>query len=183
VLARPPFAELHSAPPAPSLRDLVLQPWSQNFDPSSPLSQPVSTVKIVPRWVGSCAAGTTAPRNRDRERATQPSKFPPRISRKPPAARGFGRSESAGCGLAAPKAKTKSFNTEHTEKRGEIQSILCSVISVDFLCVLCVSDFFPGWRITSNTFGQSQSNRQQLPRRISCSAACGGGCGPPSVRP
>jgi hypothetical protein len=126
----------------PAFRDLVLQPWSQNFDPTSPLSRPVGAVKIATRWVGSCAAGTTAPRNRDRERATQPSKIPPRISRNHLPARVFGRSKSADCRLATPKAKTKSFNTEHTEKRGEIQSILCSVISVDFLCALCVESFF-----------------------------------------
>jgi hypothetical protein len=61
-------------------RCLVLQPWSQNYDPTSPLSQPSDAAKLVSQWVGSRAAGTTAPRNRDRERATQPSKILPKVS-------------------------------------------------------------------------------------------------------
>ena len=57
------------------LRDRVLQPWSQNIEPPSPLSQPVAAAKLVLQWVGSSAAGTTAPRNRVCKRATQPAKI------------------------------------------------------------------------------------------------------------
>src|SRR4029077_20504835 len=73
-----------------------------------------------------CAAGTTAPRNRVRKRATQPAKI-------------------------LHETQTKSFNTEHTKKSGEIRLVLMSVsvgsvISVDFLCVLCISVFF--WSVS-----------------------------------
>jgi hypothetical protein len=90
------------------------------------LSHPVRTVKIHVTVGWECAAGTTAPRNRVRKRATQPAKI-------------------------LHETQTKSFNTEHTEKSGEIRLVfmsatLASVISVEFLGVLCVSDFFPELR-------------------------------------
>ena len=92
------------------------------------MSHPVRTVKI-PFTVGwECAAGTTAPRNRVRKRATQPAKI-------------------LHASWPRQKHKQKTFNTEHTEKSGEIRLVLmpaiaASVISVEFLRALCVSDFF-----------------------------------------
>jgi hypothetical protein len=90
------------------------------------LSHPVRAVNIALTVGWDGAAGTTAPRNRVRKRSTQPAK-----------------------NLAW--YEPKSFNTEDTEKSGEIRLGLMSANSgsvtyVEFLRVLCVSVFSWGDR-------------------------------------
>lgn len=148
------------APGRPSLafRNLVLQPGSQNFNPISPLSQPVRTAKIYFTVGWDCAAGTTAPRNRVRKRSTQPAKI-------------------FHAGWPRQKHEQEPSKKENTLKSGEVRfgqlsAMGGSALSVDFLSVHYGAGFFQERRllqIRSDNFDEIVRGffrRFRLPRHV-----------------
>jgi hypothetical protein len=155
------------------IRVLVLKPQSQNFAPSSPLSQPFDNVKMLIVGWGVALRG-----RRPREigyvsALPSPQKSLPACWHRP---------------LDNNSKKISTQRTQRTQRKAEKSAWLIfprkpAPCSLWIFSVSSVFQFFSEWQATSNTSAQSQSSRRRLPRRISFSSACGCGCDPPSIRP